>query len=43
VLGHLADVAGILSVYKICAYLPALGALAAFLPQIEMPKHETTK
>jgi FSR family fosmidomycin resistance protein-like MFS transporter len=32
VLGQLADVVGIESVYKLCAFLPAIGLLAAFLP-----------
>lgn len=31
-LGHLADLWGIVAVYKICAFLPALGAVAVFLP-----------
>jgi FSR family fosmidomycin resistance protein-like MFS transporter len=35
VLGALADVTGIETVYKICAFLPAIGLLAAFLPRIE--------
>lgn len=35
VLGALADVAGIETVYRICAFLPAIGLLAAFLPRIE--------
>ena len=34
VLGHLADVTGIIFVYGVCAYLPALGVLAAFLPKL---------
>jgi len=34
-LGELADVVGIETVYKVCAYLPAIGLLAAFLPNIE--------
>ena len=38
VLGHVADVAGIEFVYRICAFLPLLGVLAAFLPRIEAPK-----
>jgi MFS transporter, FSR family, fosmidomycin resistance protein len=38
VLGHLADVRGIEFVYSICAFLPLLGALAAFLPKIETHK-----
>jgi MFS transporter, FSR family, fosmidomycin resistance protein len=32
VLGRIADATSILFVYKICAYLPAIGLLAAFLP-----------
>jgi len=32
VLGYVADVAGIETVYKICAFMPAIGMLAAFLP-----------
>jgi FSR family fosmidomycin resistance protein-like MFS transporter len=32
VLGQLADVVGIESVYSLCAFLPAIGLLAAFLP-----------
>jgi FSR family fosmidomycin resistance protein-like MFS transporter len=35
VLGQLADVAGIDFVYRVCAYLPAIGLLAAFLPDLE--------
>jgi FSR family fosmidomycin resistance protein-like MFS transporter len=34
VLGQLADVVGIESVYRLCAYLPLLGLLAAFLPDL---------
>jgi FSR family fosmidomycin resistance protein-like MFS transporter len=34
VLGVLADSAGIVTVYKICAVLPAIGLLAGFLPRI---------
>jgi FSR family fosmidomycin resistance protein-like MFS transporter len=37
VLGKLADHTGIAFVYHICAFLPALGLLAVFLPK--MPKH----
>jgi FSR family fosmidomycin resistance protein-like MFS transporter len=37
VLGRLADYTGIAFVYQICAFLPALGLLAVFLPR--MPKH----
>lgn len=35
VLGILADRTGIETVYRICAFLPAIGLLAAFLPRIE--------
>jgi FSR family fosmidomycin resistance protein-like MFS transporter len=38
VLGHVADIRGIEFVYSICAYLPLLGALAAFLPKVETHK-----
>lgn len=35
VLGEIADLRGIEFVYEICAYLPALGLLAYFLPNLE--------
>ena len=35
VLGGLADRHGIEFVYRLCAYLPLLGMVAAFLPDIE--------
>jgi FSR family fosmidomycin resistance protein-like MFS transporter len=35
VLGFLADGVGIETVYHICAYLPAIGLLAGFLPRID--------
>lgn len=35
VLGHLADYAGIVFVYRLCAFLPAIGLLTAFLPDLE--------
>jgi hypothetical protein len=35
VLGGLADQYGVEFVYRICAYLPLLGMVAAFLPDIE--------
>ena len=38
VLGRVADLKGIAFVYQLCAFLPALGLLAAFLPRL--PKHE---
>jgi len=34
VLGRIADSVGIVRVYEICAYLPALGLFAGFLPKI---------
>ena len=37
-LGELADHIGIEAVYGLCAYLPAIGLLAWFLPTIEKPK-----
>jgi len=35
VLGRLADAHGIEFVYQLCAFLPAIGLLAAFLPDVE--------
>ncbi|MGO1068720.1 MFS transporter [Lysobacter sp. CA199] len=37
-LGQLADHIGIEAVYRICAYLPAIGLLAWFLPKLEQRK-----
>jgi FSR family fosmidomycin resistance protein-like MFS transporter len=34
VLGELADTAGIIRVYALCAWLPIIGVLAAFLPEV---------
>jgi FSR family fosmidomycin resistance protein-like MFS transporter len=39
VLGGLADKHGIEFVYRVCAYLPLLGIVAAFLPNIERRKN----
>jgi MFS transporter, FSR family, fosmidomycin resistance protein len=36
-LGELADAIGIEAVYRICAYLPAIGLLTAALPEIDPP------
>lgn len=36
-LGWLADAAGIAAVYRLCAYLPLIGLLAAFLPNTAAP------
>ncbi|HEY1709139.1 MAG TPA: MFS transporter [Rhizomicrobium sp.] len=38
-LGALADREGIEFVYRVCAFLPALGLLAAFLPNLGLPSH----
>jgi len=37
-LGELADVTSINHVYHVCSYLPAVGLLAAFLPNIEVSR-----
>jgi FSR family fosmidomycin resistance protein-like MFS transporter len=37
VLGKLADASGINAVYGVCAFLPVIGVLAAFLPDIRKP------
>ncbi|OZB50316.1 MAG: MFS transporter, partial [Thiomonas sp. 14-66-4] len=34
-LGQLADMVGIVEVYKICSFLPLIGLLAAFLPDLQ--------
>jgi FSR family fosmidomycin resistance protein-like MFS transporter len=39
VLGGLADLRGIEFVYRVCAFLPLLGMVAAFLPNIESTRH----
>jgi FSR family fosmidomycin resistance protein-like MFS transporter len=36
-LGEVADQTSITFVYRVCAFLPAIGLLAAFLPEIETP------
>jgi FSR family fosmidomycin resistance protein-like MFS transporter len=41
VLGWLADLTSINFVYLVCSYLPAVGLLAAFLPNIERPGMRT--
>ncbi len=38
VLGELADLTSIETVYRVCAFLPAIGLLTAFLPNIERPR-----
>ena len=41
VLGQLADLWGIVPVYKLCSFLPLIGLLAVFLPDIRLPHHST--
>jgi len=41
VLGWLADLTSINFVYLVCSYLPTVGLLAAFLPNIERPRPRT--
>ncbi len=39
VLGQIADLKGIDFVYQVCAYLPAIGLLAVFLPKMKRAAH----
>jgi MFS transporter, FSR family, fosmidomycin resistance protein len=39
VLGRVADAYGIYTVYRICAFLPAIGLLAGFLPDVRQREH----
>ncbi len=39
VLGQLADRYGLSTVYQVCAFLPVIGLMTAFLPNIERPRH----
>jgi FSR family fosmidomycin resistance protein-like MFS transporter len=39
VLGWVADWTSIETVYQICAFLPAIGLLAAFLPNMPRLRH----
>jgi len=41
VLGRLADATGIEAVYRLCAFLPAIGVLAWFLPDVRGPVRST--
>jgi FSR family fosmidomycin resistance protein-like MFS transporter len=43
VLGELADVTSINFVYTVCSFLPAVGLLAAFLPNLEPTGHRATQ
>jgi MFS transporter, FSR family, fosmidomycin resistance protein len=38
VLGELADLTSIVTVYRVCAFLPVIGLLTAFLPNLERPR-----
>lgn len=42
VLGQLADLWGVAAVYKLCSFLPLIGLLAVFLPNIRRPGLPTT-
>ncbi|HET7930747.1 MAG TPA: MFS transporter [Rhodanobacteraceae bacterium] len=42
VLGEVADHFGIVFVYQVCAFLPLLGLLAVFLPDVRPPGREVT-
>lgn len=42
-LGWLADATSITFVYHVCAFLPAIGLLAAFLPEMAKPKRATAR
>ncbi len=39
-LGRLADATSITTVYQLCAFLPAIGLLTAFLPNLESPQKQ---
>jgi FSR family fosmidomycin resistance protein-like MFS transporter len=41
VIGHLADRYGIETVYRLCAFLPLLGVVTAFLPDVRNPRLPT--
>ncbi|SFS08440.1 MFS transporter, FSR family, fosmidomycin resistance protein [Granulicella pectinivorans] len=43
VLGKIADRTSIITVYHLCAYLPAIGLLTGFLPDVERKKPKTRK
>jgi len=38
VLGHIADLTSIVFVYKLCAWLPAIGLLTGLLPNLDRPR-----
>jgi FSR family fosmidomycin resistance protein-like MFS transporter len=37
-LGELADVHGIEYVYRLCAFLPLMGLITVFLPELDRPR-----
>ena len=39
VLGRVADHIGLAFVYQVCAFLPAIGLLAVFLPKMPKPAY----
>ena len=43
VLGKIADATSIIHVYQLCAYLPAIGLLTWFLPNLEPAKKRAHK
>jgi MFS transporter, FSR family, fosmidomycin resistance protein len=43
VLGKLADMTSIIYVYKVCAYLPLIGLLTGFLPEIESTRAKKSR
>jgi len=43
VLGKLADQTGIQHVFRLCAFLPLLGLLTGFLPQVSSRKLQAAK
>ncbi len=43
VLGHIADTSGINLVYELCAWLPVIGLLAGFLPEVDRPPREAAQ
>jgi len=43
VLGRLADATSIMTVYQICAFLPLIGILAGFLPDLEKRRRESSR
>jgi FSR family fosmidomycin resistance protein-like MFS transporter len=41
VLGWLADATSIAFVYRVCSFLPAIGLLTAFLPNLDMGRRRS--